>query len=95
MSLEAAFAKLLEPLMQELRALRSDFSDFKETQQASTFHVSRLIYDAEQLQEEFGYSKHEAYAILRSHGAKQRGRRRITFDRLLEYQRGQSGDQLN
>ena len=47
------------------------------------------------LQEEFGYSKHEAYAILRSHGAKQRGRRRITFDRLLEYQRGQSGDQLN
>lgn len=94
MSIEATFTKLLEPLVKELTAVKTELTDLKRTQQAGVLGVTKLIYDAEQLQTEFGYSQHEAYAILRTHGAKRGGRRRITFDKLLEYQRGDDNDFL-
>ena len=93
MTLDTVFAELLEPLMSEIKAARAELAELKNIQQARSLNVKRLIYDADQLQQEFGYSKHEAYAILRSHGAKQRGRLRITFDRLLDYQRGSPCDE--
>ena len=95
MSFEGIIRQLLEPLTTELSELRKDISDLKKTQQASVLGVSKLIYDAKQLQEEFGYSQHEAYDILRAFGAKRGGRRRITFDRLMEYQRGEEGTSTN
>ena len=51
MSLEAVFSELLEPLMKELKAVRSDLAELKRTQQANGLNVKRLIYDADQLQE--------------------------------------------
>jgi len=94
MSIETTFTKLLEPLVKELTAVKTELADLKRTQQAGVLGVTKLIYDAEQLKTEFGYSQHEAYAILRTHGAKRGGRRRITFDKLLEYQRGDDNDFL-
>jgi len=89
MSFETTFNKLLEPLVKELTAVRTELADLKRTQQAGVLGVNKLIYDAKQLQDQFGYSQHESYEILRAFGAKRGGRRRITFDRLMEYQRGE------
>ena len=47
--------------------------------------LERPVYDVNGLQE-LGYSKDEAYAILRSYGNKRGGRYRVTWDRLLDYQ---------
>lgn len=85
MSLDELFADLSK-LPAQVQNLQSELAEIKSTLRNQT--AARPTYDARQLQEELGYSKNEAYEILRSHGNKRHGRLRITADALLDYQNG-------
>lgn len=94
MSLDVAFKAALEPLAEEIAALRKEVADLTERVEAKEHGLSRPVYDANQLKE-LGYSEHEAYAILRTHGHKRNGRMRVTDGNLKRYQNGLSPEGEN
>lgn len=71
MSLDAAVQEALQPLRDEIKELRARL-DVHERD------LRRPVYDAHQLMAELGFSKHEAYNVLRAHGTQLNGRRRIS-----------------
>lgn len=71
MSFDEAFDAALQPLREEIAELRARL-DVQERD------LRRPIYDAKQLQDDLGFSKHEAYRVLRAHGVILGGRRRIS-----------------
>lgn len=85
MSLDSAFAALLEPLLAEVKELRAEVSDLKRHQLARSQQLGRPVYDANQLQKELGFSHHQAYELLRARGFRRSGRLRITVDALSDY----------
>lgn len=87
MSLEAAFAEVLAPVVAEVRALREQVEQLTEQVSLREHGLTRPVYDVHGLRE-LSYSEHESYAILRSHGFKRNGRLRITDHALRRYQSG-------
>lgn len=77
MSLDEAFDAALQPLREELAALRHRL-------EVAERGLKRPVYDARQLQEELGFSQHESYNLLRAHGTLLNGRRRISATDLIK-----------
>lgn len=76
MSLDAAFQDALRPLREEL-------ADLRRRLEAAEANLTRPVFDAKQLQDELGFSQHDAYALLRAHGTLLNGRRRISAVELM------------
>lgn len=77
--------KLIPRLLEEVQAVRAENQDIKRLLEENAHGLDMPIYDADGLRA-LGYSKHEAYGILRAYGNKRQGRLRVTRQRLLEYQ---------
>lgn len=87
MSLDAAFERVVAPILEELTNVRQELSDIKERISLSENGLTRPVYDADGLQD-LGYSYRESYQILRSHGHKKNGRLRVIDTNLRRYQTG-------
>lgn len=87
MSLDAAFERVVAPILEELTIVRQELSDLKDHLSLSENGLKRPVYDADALQE-LGYSYRESYEILRSHGFKKNGRLRVIDTNLRRYQTG-------
>lgn len=76
MTLDQAFQAALKPLVERIEKL-------EQRVELAERDLKRPVYDARQLQEELGFSQHAAYALLRAHGTKLNGRRRISAVDLI------------
>jgi AmiR/NasT family two-component response regulator len=90
MSLDKLLADLAN-LPTEIQNLKAELRELKN--ELRNREAVRPSYDYKQLMS-LGYSKDEAYTILRSHGVKRNGRFRVTADNLIAYQKGEGRDAL-
>ncbi len=79
------FLKAAHAILERLERIEAQNVRLENMLRAKGNGLERPVYDATGLQE-LGYSKDEAYTILRSYGNKRNGRLRVTWDQLLDYQ---------
>ena len=85
MSLDKLLADLAN-LPSEIQNLKAEIRELKN--ELRSRDAVRPSYDYKQLMK-LGYSKDEAYTILRSYGKRRNGRYRVTADNLIAYQKGE------
>lgn len=76
MTLDQAFHEALRPLVERIEQLEHRV-------EIAERDLKRPVYNANQLQDELGFSQHEAYNVLRAHGVLINGRRRISATDLI------------